>query len=145
MSTYRETKYIAKNELKPTKVNPTAAPFKPKERLKKGTKIQVSTVHIIINLNVKDIFPIALRVLVKGVVMAARAEVTLNIVRAKSAPSHLLYFGIICTSDGAIITSSTSDGNTSKQTKLIAFETAFDSSRRLSCNLEKAGKVTLIT
>ena len=93
--TYFETKYKATKELSPTKVNPIAAPFKPYMYENTGTKTQVRVVHIIINLKVRVIFPMAFKVFVKGVVTAAKAEVILKIVKANKAGLHFSYLGII--------------------------------------------------
>ena len=112
---------------------------------KMGTKTQVRTVHITINLNVTDILPMAFNIFVKGVVTAANADVAEMRVSAKSAGFHLLYFGITSVNDGTSNTNNTSVGKVSKQIKKMAFETVSDNSFLLSCNLENAGNVTLMT
>ena len=145
MSTYLETKNKATKELSPTKVKPTAAPFKPYKEARSGTKIQVRVVHMIISLKVRDIFPIAFNVLVKGVVMAAKAEVIDRIDNANKAGFHLIYLGIISTKIGANKTNITKDGKTKKQIKKIDLVTKSDNSFLFPCSRENAGNVTLIT
>lgn len=136
---------ITKIDDTPTKAKPKPAPFTPYHKESAGTKNQVRAVHITINLNVKEIFPIALSIFVKGVVTAANAEVIEIKLSAVKAGVHLVYFGIIWVKEGASKTKSTSEGKTKRQMKKIDLETALDNSTLSSCILENAGKVTFIT
>jgi len=114
-------------------------------KVNNGTKIQVRVVHIIINLKVRVILPIAFKVFVKGVVIAARAEVSVKTERANNAGLHFEYFGIISTKIGAKSINITKVGKTKRQIKKMDLVTKSERSFLLSCNLENAGKVTFIT
>src|SRR5437660_295404 len=112
---------------------------------KMGIKTQVNILHITIKRKVIFILPIALNRFVKGVVIAAQAVLTHSRDKASKAGSHFLYLGTISTSRGDSRTNITIEGKTTRQINKTDFERARDNSSLFSCNLAKAGKVTLIT
>ena len=101
-----------------------ATPVKPNRITRIGVNVQVKAVQNSINLSVVSIFPIALRVLVSGVVMAEKAIFKQNQINAGIAGNHLVYCGIARNKLGAKILIPARMGKITIAIKNILFSTA---------------------
>ena len=91
------------------------------------------------------IFPIAFNAFVKGVEIEDKAAFIAKKERERIAGSPLMSFGIRCIKYGARTTSPIREGKIRKLAANIDFSIAFVKTSLSFCNLEKDGKVTLIT